>query len=167
MEDVPPGYVAVGRVLGAWGLRGDLTVERVGGREVLSRGRTVTVGGQEIVIERSRGHGRVLHIKLAGVDTRESAAAPRGALLQLPERDLEPLPEGEYYRFQLIGLRVSSSDGQDLGRVTDVLSTAANDVLVIAGPLGELLIPAVDEVVQRVDLDSGTIIIDIIPGLLP
>ena len=167
MEDVPPGYVAVGRVLGAWGLRGDLTVERLAPPEVLSQGRTVTVAGQEIVIERSRGHGRVVHVKLAGVDTRESAAALRGALLQLPERDLEPLPEGEYYRFQLIGLRVSSTDGQDLGRVTDVLSTAANDVLIVAGPLGELLIPAVDEVVKRVDLDSGAIIIDIIPGLLP
>ena len=64
-------------------------------------------------------------------------------------------------------VRVRGVDGRDLGRVTDVLSAPENDIYVISGPSGEVLIPAVDDVVQDVDLSAGLITIEIVPGLLP
>ena len=118
-------------------------------------------------VAQARSGGSFLHAKLASVDTREQAQAFRSAYLQVREGDLAALPEGEYYRFQLIGLVVRSVDGRDLGRVTDVLSAPENDIYVVSGPSGEVLVPGVDEVVQDVDLSGGRITIEIIPGLLP
>ena len=91
----------------------------------------------------------------------------RGAYLLTPERDLATLPEGEYYRFQLIGLSVRSEDGRELGHVIDVISARENDVYAVSGPFGEVLIPAVDDVIRDVNISARVILIEIIPGLLP
>ena len=165
-EEISSGYVAVGRVVGAWGVRGDVKVEPLAPAAQLSPGRCVTISGHERAIERSGNAGRFLRLKLAGVESREDAQLLRGAYLQTPEGDLEPLGEGEYYRFQILGLSVRSSDGRDLGRVTDILSTAGNDIYVIQGPLGEVLVPAVDDVVRDIDIAVGEITVDIVLGLL-
>jgi len=167
LDEIAPGYVAVGRVLSARGVRGEVLVEPLAPQESLSAGTPVTISGHEYEIAGARSHGRFLRIKLAGVDTREKAQALRGTYLQVRETDLAALPEGEYYRFQLIGLAVHSVEGRDLGRVTDVLSAPENDIYVVSGPSGEVLIPAVDDVVQDINLPAGYITIEIIPGLLP
>src|SRR5205809_7439229 len=94
------------------------------------------ISGGEYEIAQARRGGRFLHVKLASVDTREQAQAFRGVYLQVREGDLAALPEGEYYRFQLIGLVVRSVDGRDLGRVTDVLAAPENVISVVSGLLG-------------------------------
>ena len=167
MDDIPRGYVAVGRVLSAWGVRGDLKVLPLAPQSALVTGRSVSVAGREYIIERSDLSGRFVRLKITGVDAREEAQLLRGAYLQTRERDLKPLSEGEYYRFQLLGLAVRSIEGRDLGRVVDVLSTPENDVYVVKGSHGEVLIPAVDDVVREIDLTKGLISVEIIPGLLP
>ncbi len=168
MDDVAPGYVAVGRVLAPWGVRGHLKVEPLADQpRYLSPGRRVTVAGQTFTIERAQRRQHLLHLKLAGIDDRDAAAALRGRYLLIAEADLAPLPEGEYYRFQLIGLAVRGSDGQPLGRVRSVLSTPGNDVLVVDGQLGEILIPAIDDIVKEIDLQTGAMTIEVVPGLLP
>ncbi len=164
--EVPEGYVAVGRVLGAWGARGDVKVEPLSPAPVLAAGREVTVAGRRAAIQRCYRRGRLLHLKLAGLDDRAAAVAVRDEYLQVREDDLEALPEGEYYRFQLIGLLVVDTDGRDLGRIKEVLSTPENDVFVVNGSLGEILIPAVDEIVRRIDPAAGQVIVEIVPGLL-
>ena len=165
-DEVTPGYAAVGRLLGVRGIRGELKLEPLAPESILSPGRVVTVHGQERQIEHSRFSGRLTYVKLSGIDTREAARALHGAYLQVRERDLDALPEGEYYRFQLIGLAVRTLDGRELGRITDVLSAPENDVYVVSGPAGEVLIPAVDDVVRNVDMENRLITIEIIPGLL-
>ncbi len=167
LDDIAPGYVAVARVLAARGVHGDLKAEPLAPPTALAPGRTVTIASDEYEIERSGRSGRFVHLKLGGIDTREQAQALRGAYLQTPERDLATLPEGEYYRFQLIGLSVRSEDGRELGHVTDVISARENDVYVVSGPFGEVLIPAVDDVIREVNITAGVILIEIIPGLLP
>jgi 16S rRNA processing protein RimM len=162
-----PGFVAVGRVLGAHGVRGDLKVEPLAPAKQLARGRAVRLAGREATIERARGHGRGLLLKLSGIDDRETAAALRDEYLQVPEASLDALPEGEYYRFQLIGLRVVSAEGRDLGRIQEVLATPENDVYVVQGPAGEVLVPAIEDIVQAVDLESGVVTVEVVPGLLP
>ncbi|MBI2913162.1 MAG: 16S rRNA processing protein RimM [Chloroflexi bacterium] len=160
--------MAVGRVLAPWGFRGDLKVEPLAGPpDPLLPGRSVAVAGRTIAIERLRRRGRFLCLKLSGIDDRQAADTLRGEYLSLTEGDLAPLAEGEYYRFQLIGLSVRSTEGEPLGRVVRVLTTPGNDVFVVEGPLGEVLIPAIEDVVKEVDLDSGTMTVEVVPGLLP
>jgi len=167
LDEIPPGYVAVGRVLGAWGVGGEVKIVPLAPTSVLAAGRAVAISGREYSIEQSRHSGRFLRLKIVGVDTRDAAQALHGAYVQALERDLEPLPEDEYYRFQLIGLTVRSLDGPDLGYVVDVLSAPENDVYVVDGPFGEVLIPAVDDIVRDIDLTAKAITIEIVPGLLP
>ena len=165
MSEPPPGYVAIARILGAWGIRGDVNIEPLASRKVLSPGRAIRIAGHDSRIELVRGAGR-LFLKIEGIEDRESATALRGEYILVREADLEPLPEGEFYRFQLIGLRVITTQGLDLGRVTDIISARENDVLVVAGPTGENLIPVIEDVVQAIDVEAGKITIEAVPGLL-
>ena len=168
MEEVPPGYVAVGRVGAPWGVRGAVkVVPLVDTRDRLAPGRKVTVDGERRVIESARWRKGIVHLKLSGIDNHDAASALRERFLVVPEGELEPLPEGQYYRFQLIGLAVRNAAGTSLGRVTDVLTTGANDVYIVQGEKGEILVPATDEVIKKIDVQQGQMVIEEVPGLIP
>ena len=168
MEEVPPGYVAIGRAGAPWGVRGAVKVLPLTDvPRQLAVGRNVTVAGERRTIESARWQKGMVYLRLSGIEDREGAAELRGLLLAIPESELEPLPEGQYYRFQLIGLAVISTDGEALGHVTEVLGTGANDVYVVRGEGGELLLPATDEVVREINLETGRMLVDVLPGLLP
>jgi 16S rRNA processing protein RimM len=76
------------------------------------------------------------------------------------------LLQGQYYTFQLIGLDVLTTEGQYLGQVTDIMATAGNDVYIVEGEGGEILIPAIEDVVKSIDLKKGKMVIEAIKGLL-
>jgi 16S rRNA processing protein RimM len=76
------------------------------------------------------------------------------------------LPEGEYYHDQIIGLQVITTSGIKLGAVTDILPGTSNDNYIVPGLTGEVLIPAIEDVVKSIELDKGTITIEAINGLL-
>ncbi len=168
MEEVPPGHVAVGRVATAWGVRGVLkVVPLVDIRDQLAEGRAVTIAGRSHTIESARWQKGLAYLKLSGVDHREAALALRDRLITVPEEDLEPLGEGEYYRYQLLGLSVTTTEGEPLGQVADVLPTGANDVYIVRGERGDILVPATDDVVKEIDLERGRMVIEEVPGLIP
>ena len=168
MEEVPPGFVAIGRAGAPWGVRGAFKVFPLAdSRELFAPGRGVTIGGEQRVIASAQWRKGSVYLRLSGIEVREAAAALRGRLLAVPESELQPLPEGQYYRFQLIGLAVVSTEGEKLGHLTDVLSTGANDVYVVRGDRGELLLPATDEVVREINLSAGRMVVEVLPGLLP
>ena len=73
----------------------------------------------------------------------------------------------EFYHHQLVGLRVVTSEDEDLGTVREVLATGGNAVLVVSGSRGEVLLPFIDEVVRLVDVVAGSIAVDLIDGLIP
>jgi 16S rRNA processing protein RimM len=102
-----------------------------------------------------------------GVASRTEAEALSGTTLRVGADRLPPLPEDTYYTFQLEGLTVRTTDGEVLGRIDDVLETGANPVLVVRGAGGETLIPSVGQVVREVDLEAGTMTVELIPGLVP
>ncbi|MCH8345607.1 MAG: 16S rRNA processing protein RimM, partial [Chloroflexi bacterium] len=77
------------------------------------------------------------------------------------------LPEGQYYRFQIIGLEVRNATGAILGRVTDILTTGANDVYIVRSEKREILVPATDDVIKEIDVERGLMLIEEIPGLIP
>src|SRR5690606_18859891 len=102
-------------------------------------------------------HPPFLILKFQGYDTPEAAAELRNNLVYVRADSLPPLPEGEYYHHQLVGLRVVAEDGQELGVLTEVLETGANDVYVVTDENGkEVLLPAIREVILGVDLAAKT-----------
>lgn len=77
-----------------------------------------------------------------------------------------PLPEGQYYHHQIIGLKVRTTQGELVGVITDILTGKSNDNYIVQGARGEVLIPAIEDVVQSIDFDQGFITIEAIDGLL-
>lgn len=119
----------------------------------------------EVVRARVTGGQALMH--LAGIESVDQAAALREAYLYVPTAEAVRLKRGEYFWHEIVGLRVVTTTGRDLGTIAEILRTGANDVYVTRGELGEVLIPAIEHVVQSVDLDAGIMTIDPIPGLLP
>lgn len=101
-------------------------------------------------------HGKGLIARLRGCDDRDAAAGIRGSRIAVPRSQLPTAPADQYYWSDLIGLRVVNTQGEELGRVKDLLETGANDVLVVEGER-ERLIPFVGAVVLEVDLAGGTV----------
>ncbi len=153
-------------MLGPWGVRGDFKIEPLADRDRFRPGLAVTLAGTTHTVERVNAASRQLRLKLNNVDDRDAATALRGEYLLVAEADLGPAGEGRYYRFQLVGLRVVTTTGEDIGEITDVFATGSNDVFVVKAEDGEVLIPAVDDVVQEIDLEAGKVTIEAIPGLL-
>ncbi len=154
-SDIPDGYVAVARILGAWGVRGEVKAEAMAPEAVLARGREVTIAGRQSSLERIARSATHLRLLLAGIDSREAAASLRDQFVLVTEDSLPPMPEGEYYRFQLLGMRVVSIEGESLGAIEDIFSTPENDVYVVRGDGRDILVPAVEDVVQQIDLDGA------------
>ena len=77
-----------------------------------------------------------------------------------------PLPEREYAHVQIIGLRVITTQGELIGTISDIITGQSNDNYIVRGDKGEILIPAIEDVVQSINLDEGHVIIEAIDGLL-
>jgi 16S rRNA processing protein RimM len=162
----PAIAVSVGRIVAAHGLRGELKVEPLTDfPERFQRGVVLWLEGRPRSIEGARWQKDAVLLKLAGIDTREQAERLRGKELLLPEPGPLPAGEGVYYQHDVIGLRVETVKGEALGSVADILSTGANDVYVVRGERGELLLPAVEDVVREVDLVAGRLVVDLLEGL--
>ena len=162
------GRVAVGRINAAWGIKGHVKVTPYGSNPSLFvRGATVLVNDAPtriLDVATPKGFPCVL---FEGYEDRTAAESLAGVELEVEEHELPPLPEGEYYVDDLVGLEVVTTDGESVGALAEVLRTGANDVyLVRRADGGEALIPAIADVVQRVDLEARRVVIEPLPGLL-
>ena len=159
--------VVVGLVLGPHGTDGSLRVKSLSdvpqrfdaGRELFLRGRPYRVARSVL-----RPPEQVI-LKLEGVRTRAAARALAGEEVTVAAASAPVLPEGEYYHFQLLGLRVVTEEGAELGHIREVIVTGSNDVYVVAGPAGEVLLPAVGSVVLGVDLELGVMRVRLMGGM--
>jgi 16S rRNA processing protein RimM len=104
-------------------------------------------------------------LKLAGIDDRTAAEAMRGALVRVPIEQAVELPPGSYFWHEIVGLRVQDTRGRALGTVAEVLATGSNDVYVVRSAEGELLLPAIKDVVRAIDREHGVMTVELIPGL--
>ncbi len=171
-------WVEVGRVAKPFGLEGWLLIQLYGddptnllAAEQLrlqgTPGRIpFRVLGAESAGPDASGQAR-LRVRLGGLGSKERAEVWTGASVWIPESVLAPLPEGEFYWRELIGLRIRTLDGRDLGRVDEIWPTGSNDVLVVRQGAQTLLVPALRTVLTEIDKDAGEIRIDPPPGLLP
>jgi 16S rRNA processing protein RimM len=110
--------------------------------------------------------GKHILLRLEGVDSREAAQRLRGTDLWIPSSEAMALPPGEFFVDDIIGLTMVTDTGQTLGTVRDILTTGANDVYIVAGSPGDILIPAIHDVVREIDVTRGTIVIHPMDGLL-
>jgi 16S rRNA processing protein RimM len=171
-----PRYILVAEVLRAHGLRGEVQVRLLADSwEALGRpaalyaeveGAGTGPAPRPVAVEGVRGGGARLILKLAGVETREAAAALAGRRLGIPRAAAPPLPEGRYYHYDILGLAVVDPAGQDLGRIAEIVSSPGNDVYVVRGPRGEWLLPATRALVAAVDLEAGVLRVRAVEGLL-
>jgi 16S rRNA processing protein RimM len=165
-----PSYLAIGRVLRPHGVRGELKVGKLTTHpDHLSDVETLYIGREKrpYRLISVRSHQNSLLIKLEGVTGREEADAFRGAVVYVTLSDAVPLETDEYYEHQIVGLQVETDAGERLGEVVETLTLpGANEVLIVHGPRGEILIPVTEEVVVGFDLEEGRIIVHPLPGLL-
>jgi len=149
-------------VLAPFGLKGELKVQSLTDNPARFAPRSkLWLGAQPVTVLRSREAAGHVYLTLRGYPDRSAIERFRHALIQVPESDLPPLPEGEYYRFQLVGLDVYDPSGAPLGVLEEVLETGANDVYRVRDAAGkELLIPALDHVIISVDLPARRIVVD-------
>ena len=132
----------------------------------LEAGRRVYVGPNRDPIEVEAFHpGIKPRLKLRGVRTREEARDMRGAEISIPLAEAAPLPDGSYYGVELIGVRVVANTGEAIGTVREVMVTGSNDVYLVRGAAGEVLVPAIPDVVQDFDPEQRVLTIELIEGL--
>jgi 16S rRNA processing protein RimM len=167
--------LVVGRVVKAHGVTGEVVVEvrtddpdlRFSPGSSL-RGRP-SRGGPEsrYVIESVRDHGGRLLVRLDGVTDRDAADSLRGTVFLVDSADLPPIENpDEFYDHQLEGLHVVTTTGTAVGSVSEVLHTAAGELLSVRTEEGEVLVPFVSAIVTSVSLADQQIEIDPPEGLL-
>jgi 16S rRNA processing protein RimM len=159
-------------VLSAHGIRGELKCRIITDfpTKRFKRGNTVLIKGAEHRVQSARIQGDTVLLKLEDVADRTAAEPFQGAEVELDTAQAGSLPKGQYYWHQVIGLQVEhATTGEVLGTVKDILETGANDVYIVTPTKGggEILVPAIKDVVKRIDPDNGRMLIEPLPGLLP
>jgi 16S rRNA processing protein RimM len=161
-----PGFAAVGRIRGAWRTTNRLVVDSLTDFEDrFNQGQPLWIRGREFRVNSSERRGDQFLLTLEGIETFEDAAHLSGEYLQVPESQLHPLEPDTYYEHQIVGLRVRTSEGHDLGTIREVLHTGSNDVYVVESDGKERLIPAIEDVVKAVDLERGEMTVELLEGI--
>jgi 16S rRNA processing protein RimM len=165
-----PVFLVVGKLRHTHGLHGEILMEVITDfPERIRPGKTLLIGETHLPkkVASRRVHSNNLLLSFDGIDTPEEVGQLRNQWVYVPASDRPPLSEGEYYHHQLLGLKVTSEDGTELGKITDILETGANDVYIIRSDSGkEVLLPAIQSVILDIDLDKGQMRVHLIPGLL-
>jgi len=154
--------ITVGKIVAPHGVRGDVRIVPL--TDFPDRFydlKTVLVEDVgQLKIEAVRQHKKFILIKFAERDSVSAAQLLRGKLLKIKREDVVKLPEGQYYIFDIIGLNVFTEEGTLLGSITDVLQPGSNDVYVVEQhDKKELLIPAIKEVVKKIDIEGKQMIV--------
>lgn len=121
----------------------------------------------DMTVETTRPHNNLFLFKLKGIESKEEAIEYKNAFLKVTEEEIYTLPEGYYYHFQLKGMDVYDGKRGYLGKLIDILETGANDVYVVkSDKYGEVLIPAIKQVINSVDVENKTMQVTLLEGLI-
>ena len=160
-------FITIGKILAPWGNQGKLKVATTTDfPQRFTPSSRVYIKRQPMTIDSTEWHKGMAIIKLNRVDSMKDAEKLKGQLLEIRHTQLHPLPKGQYYHFQLIGLKVWTTQGELLGNITDILTTPSNDNYIVRSASGEILIPAIEDVIKSIDLNAGRLVIEPIEGLL-
>lgn len=174
-QDKQPEFLVIGEVLRPHGVRGEVRMRVLtDNREQLPQLTYVYLAEsaadkqkRKIALQGLRFNKAYALLSLAGCHGRNDAEQLRGKLVMIDKDQAAPLEEGQYYLFQLFGMRVIA-DGAELGCIKEVLQTGANDVYIVASDrYGELLIPAHEETISSIDFDEKVVTMNLPEGLIP
>lgn len=171
---VPEGFMAVGRITGPHGLKGEVKVElHTDFPERFAPDSELFIGEDliETTVLSAKSHKNQMLLVLEGIETRDQAEAMRDEWLFVDEADAVELEEDTYWVHDIIGMAVQTETGQRLGTIREVLFTGANEVYVVQTEASvnqgkDLLLPAIADVVQTVDVANRLMTVRLLPGLL-
>jgi 16S rRNA processing protein RimM len=172
-EAKPDDLLEVGVVIGTHGLRGDLKVQPLptgdlalpGAREVYLKDSKGLLARHEAV--RSSLHKQNILLRLSGVENQSAAEALIGSSVWMAKAGLPELDDEHYYWSDLEGLEVVDQQQSILGRVVGMFTTPAHDILEVDGSTGEILIPAIEPFLVRLDREKGQLHVNLPEGLVP
>lgn len=165
-------YLEIGQIVNTFGIKGMVKIKpftdditrfnRV--KEVYIENKNNT---KKYIIEEVKYHKNMVLAKIEGIDTVEDADKLKQSYLLVDRANEEPLEEGVYYIVDLIGLEVYEDTGKLLGKVDDIFNTGSNDIYVVKDEQGkQILLPGIPDVLKKVDIEAGKIIVHLIPGLV-
>ena len=161
----------IGRIIRSHGLTGRMKVQcYLESQDVLDNLAEVSVGRRVQETETfpldSVQTGRECFIlKLGGIEDKDAASGLVGSSVWMPLEKMKKLPDGEFYWREIIGLEVITEEGRILGRIESVFPTGSNDVYVCRGTEKEILLPAIGEVVRKIDMDRRMMVVRLLKGL--
>lgn len=163
-------FLIVGKIIGASGLKGAVKAEVMTDfPDRFQRLETVYLGDDfapyRLLGSDLRKNGRQVILRFDGLTSREEAEKLHGKWIWISTEEAMPLAEGVYYIHQVLGLRVETEEGEQLGLLTEVLCPGANDVYVVSDGEREVLLPALEEVIRQVDLAARKMVVRLPEGL--
>ncbi|MEW6388272.1 MAG: ribosome maturation factor RimM [Thermodesulfobacteriota bacterium] len=159
----PPHLIALGRVVGAHGIRGAVKIGTGGpgeaaDPEIFTALGEVEIGGSRYRVKKAERHRRQVLLYLQGIDDRDQAELLVGQEVRGERQRFPALPPGEYYWFQVLGLPVfHAAEGTPLGYLEEIIPSPAHDVYVVRWEGKEVLLPAIEEVIVEINLEEGWI----------
>jgi 16S rRNA processing protein RimM len=166
--DGGPLYLSVGFLRRPHGLRGEIIMDlHTDFPERMKSGRSLFVGEKHkpMTLTHVRPHQNSLLVKFEGIETSDDAGLYRNQWVYAEAKDV-PLPEGEHYKHELIGLKVVDENDSSLGELVEILETGANDVYVVRDDSGkEILLPNIPSVILDLDVARGLIKVHLLEGL--
>ncbi|MEW6083071.1 MAG: ribosome maturation factor RimM [Chloroflexota bacterium] len=165
-----PLYLSVGFLRRPHGLQGEIIMDlHTDFPERMASGRKLFVGDEHkpMTLTSVRPHQSGLLVKFKNVETPEAAGLFRNQWVFIKTKDAPPLPEGQIYQHELIGFKVVEDDDHPLGELVEILETGANAVYVVRDDSGrEILLPAIPSVILDVEVDSRTMRVHLLDGLI-
>ena len=159
-------WIPVGRITRTHGLKGELKFFPADQDDlVVQKDQQIRLGETTFKIKSVRGVKSPFIVKFEGVDSIEAAQSLSGQEVLVAKEDFESLLEGEYYRFEIEGLKAFDDTGKYYGVIEEIIATGSNDVYVVRGDGKEWLVPMIDSVVQNIDLEEGKLIFHCVEGL--
>ena len=165
-------YLEIGQIVNTFGIKGMVKVkpftdniERFSNLEkIYIKNKS---GQTEYKIQEVKYHKNMVLIKFEGIENPEQADLLRNSYLIVDRETEEPLEPGRYYIVDMIGLDVFTDDNEYLGKLEDIYNTGSSDIYVVKNELGkQVLLPAIEDVIKNIDMDSKKVIVHLIPGLV-
>ena len=165
-------YLEIGQIVNTFGIKGMVKVkpftdniERFSNLEkIYIKNKS---GQNEYKIQEVKYHKNMVLIKFEGIENPEQADLLRNSYLLVNRETEEPLEPGRYYIVDMIGLEVFTDNNEYLGKLEDIYNTGSSDIYVVKNELGkQILLPAIEDVIKNIDMDSKKITVHLLPGLV-
>ncbi|MCM3160478.1 ribosome maturation factor RimM [Metabacillus litoralis] len=165
----------VGKIVNTHGIRGEVRVisKTDFAEERYEPGNTLYIFKEgsdepiEVVVDSHRVHKNFDLLTFEGMSSIQDVEQFKGSLLKVTESQLSELEEGEFYFHEIIGCKMFTDEGEEIGTIREILATGANDVWVVQRKVGkDLLVPYIEDIVRDIDIEEKKIVITPMEGLL-